>query len=159
MTPSLSTAVAIFVVAAIVILFTGPRLSAGAGELADKSGLAKSFVGTTLVAISTSLPELVTCWAAVRMGAHDLAIGNIFGSNAFNFVILVALDVFQPGSLLAVVSQTHAITAISVIFATSVIILGQLYHVEPRIWFIEPDALLVILIVSGGLWLIYAMPM
>lgn len=157
--PSLSTAMAVFVVAAIVILFTGPRLSAVAGELADKSGLAKSFVGTTLVAISTSLPELVTCWAAVRMGAHDLAIGNIFGSNAFNFAILIALDIVQPGSLLAVVSQTHAITAISVMFATSVIIMGQLYHVERRICFIEPDALLVILIISGCLWLIYAIPM
>lgn len=157
--PSLSTAMAVFVVAAIVILFTGPRLSAVAGELADKSGLAKSFVGTTLVAISTSLPELVTCWAAVRMGAHDLAIGNIFGSNAFNFAILIALDIVQSGSLLAVVSQSHAITAISVMFATSVIIMGQLYHVERRIWFIEPDALLVILIISGCLWLIYAIPM
>lgn len=38
-------------------------------------------------------------------------------------------------------------------------LMGQLYHVERRIWFIEPDALLVILIISGCLWLIYAIPM
>ncbi|MBM4003925.1 MAG: hypothetical protein FJ295_11670 [Planctomycetes bacterium] len=51
-----------------------------AGELAVRSGLAKTFVGTTLIALSTSLPELVTCWAAVRLGSIDMAIGIFSGA-------------------------------------------------------------------------------
>ena len=152
---SLVTPVALFLLAASVILLAGPRLSAAADELAVRSGLAKTFIGTTLIALSTSLPELVTCWAAVRLGSIDLAIGNIFGSNAFNMLILAGLDFAQPGSLLSVVSPLHCVTAIFAMLATSVTIMGQLYHVEKRRWLVEPDAIVVILIVLGSLGLVY----
>lgn len=147
-----------FLLATVVIWLVGPRLSATADELAVQTGLTKSFVGTTMIAFSTSLPELVSCWAAVRMKAYDLAIGNILGSNAFNMTILVVLDLFQPGSLLASVSMFHAVTACAAILATSVTIMGQLYQSDRRRWVIEPDALLVIAIVLASLWLIYALP-
>lgn len=150
--------VACFAMAAFVILLAGPRMSAAADEIAVQSGLAKTFVGTTLIALSTSLPELVTCWAAVRLGRHDLAIGNIFGSNAFNMLILAGLDFVQPGSLLSVVSAVHCVTAISAILATSVTVMGQLYHVERRSWLVEPDALIVIAISIGCLVMVYALP-
>lgn len=150
--------VACFAFAAFVILLAGPRLSASADEMAIQSGLAKTFVGTTLIALSTSLPELVTCWSAVRLGRLDLAIGNIFGSNAFNMLILAGLDFVQPGSLLSVVSSVHCVTAISAMLATSVTIMGQLYHVENRRLLVEPDALIVIVIVLGSLGVVYALP-
>jgi cation:H+ antiporter len=150
--------VVFFMLATVVILLAGPRLSAAADELAVRSGLAKTFVGTTLIALSTSLPELVTCWAAVRLGSIDLAIGNIFGSNAFNMLILGGLDFAQPGSLLSVVSPLHCVTAIFVMLATSITIMGQLYHVEKRRWLVEPDAIVVILIVVGSLGLVYMLP-
>jgi cation:H+ antiporter len=155
---SLARPVTFFAVAALVILLAGPRLSAAAGELAERSGLAKTFVGTTLVALSTSLPELIACLAAVRLGAVDLAIGNVFGSNAFNMTIVCALDPFQAGSLLAVVSPWHGVTAIAAILATNVTIMGQLYQVESRRWLIEPDAIVVIVIVVSSLWLVYYLP-
>ncbi len=157
-TASLWPAVAWFAVAAVVVFLTGPRLSAAAAELAELTGLARTFVGTTLVAISTSLPELVTCWAAVQIGSLDLAIGDILGSNAFNMIIVFPLDALQPGSLLAQVSPAHAVSALAAILATSVILMGQLYQVERRLWLIEPDALLVILIVASSLGVIYLLP-
>ncbi len=126
--------------------------------MAQRSGLEQTFVGTTLVALSTSLPELVTCWAAVQLGSYDLAIGDIFGSNAFNMIILVPLDAIHPGSLLAAVSPAHVVSALAVILATSVTVMGQLYQMERRVWLIEPDALLVILVVSASLGLIYLLP-
>lgn len=156
--PSLVKPVVFFLLAAVVIVLAGPRLSAAADELAVLSGLEMTFVGTTLIALSTSLPELVTCWAAVRLGSIDLAIGNIFGSNAFNMLILAGLDFAQPGSLMSVVSPLHCITAIFAILATSVTVMGQLYHVEKRCWLVEPDALVVILIVFGSLGLVYVLP-
>ncbi|MFW2380662.1 MAG: calcium/sodium antiporter [Acidimicrobiales bacterium] len=56
----------------------------GATDLADEFGLSGGFVGVTLVAIGTSLPELVTTLAAARQGVTDLIVGNLLGSNLFN---------------------------------------------------------------------------
>lgn len=146
-----------FAVAAGVILLTGPYMAEAAGKLADASGLGKTFMGTTLVAFSTSLPELVASLAALRMGAHDLAIGNVFGSNSFNMLLLVPLDLAHQGPILAVVSKQHAITCVAAITATLIVVLGQLYQVERRRRLIDPDATLVLLVVFGGLALIYQM--
>lgn len=112
-------------------------------------------MGTTLVALTTSLPELVASLAAVRLGAVDLAIGNVFGSNAFNMIMFVPLDAVCPGSLFQAVSSAHAITAFAVIVDAAITILGQLYHAERRLPIIEPDALLVILVIGGALALVF----
>lgn len=146
-----------FIAAAAVIVVAGPYMAEAAGVIADASGLGKTFVGTTLVACSTSLPELVASLAALRMGAHDLAIGNVLGSNAFNMLLLIPLDLVHKGPILAAVSRNHAITCLAAIVATLVVVLGQLYQVERRRLLIEPDASLVIAVVFGALWLIYQM--
>jgi cation:H+ antiporter len=147
-----------FAICAGVIFIAGPHLAAAAGQLAESSGLGNTFVGTTLVAFATSLPELVSMLAALRIGAIDLAIGNVFGSNAFNMLLLAPLDIVQPGSLMAIVSEKHAITCIAAVLATHVAVMGQLYQIESRTRLIEPDAWLVILIVAGALALIYYIP-
>jgi cation:H+ antiporter len=144
-----------FGVAAAIIVVAGPYLAEAAGQIADASGLGKSFVGTTLVACSTSLPELVASLAALRMGAHDLAIGNVFGSNAFNMMLLPMLDLAHRGPLLSAVSANHAITGLAAILATLIVVLGQLYQVERRRRLIEPDACLVLMVIFGSLWVIY----
>jgi cation:H+ antiporter len=154
-TPTLTRALAGYVAAAAAIIVAAPFLARAAGRLAELTGLGQTFIGTTLVALSTSLPELVATWTAVRMGAFDLALGNIFGSNAFNMVLLAPLDLAYPGSLLAAASPAHAVTALATILITAVVIIGQLYQVERRIRFLEPDAVLVILLVLGALALIY----
>jgi cation:H+ antiporter len=155
---TLPKAIAGFVVCAIVIVLAGPFLAHSAEELAKQSGLGRTFVGTTLVALSTSLPELVSMIAALRMKAFDLAIGNVFGSNAFNMILLLPLDALLGDSLLGVVSQRHILTGVAAILATQVVVLGQLYQMESRKKLIEPDALLVILIVASALALIYYLP-
>jgi cation:H+ antiporter len=152
---TLGKALAGFAVCAGAILLAGPFLAHAADELATKSGLGGTFVGTTLVAFSTSLPELVSSFAALRLGAHDLAIGNVFGSNTFNMILLVPLDVMHPGPLLAAVSANHAITAVAAVLATQVAVMGQLYQAEKRVMFVDPDATIVILIVLGALALVY----
>jgi cation:H+ antiporter len=101
------------------------------------------------------LPEVVTTFSAVRMKAFDLALGNIFGSNCFNMVIFVPLDLADDGSLLSSVSRTHVYTALCVIVVTTVVILGQLYRVEKRKPFLEPDALLAIALILGALTGLY----
>ena len=139
-TRSLSRAILGFVAAAAVVLIVGPFMAHAADSFATATGPGKTLVGTTLVALSTSLPEFVASLAAVRMGAYDLAIGNIFGSNALNMLLLVPLDIVRPGSLMAVVSAGHGITWLASILATQTVIMGQLYNVEGRCRFIDPDA-------------------
>jgi cation:H+ antiporter len=145
-----------FAACALVILVAGPYLASAAGDLAVQFKLGESFVGTTLVALSTSLPELVSMIAALRIGATDLAIGNVFGSNAFNMILFAPLDLIHTGSLFADVDgPQHAITCIAAILAMLVAVMGQLYQVESRTRLIDPDAWLVIAIVVGGLALSY----
>lgn len=154
---SLWQALTRFSVAAAAILVAGPFMAEAAAELAALTGLGGTFIGSTLVALSTSLPELVASVAAVRMGAFDLAVGNVFGSNAFNMVLLIPLDAaYRQGSLLAAVSVNHVLTCLAAIVITSVAVAGQLYRVERRIKFIEPDAALVILLVIGSIAMLYA---
>lgn len=134
-----------------MIIVAGPFLAEAAGELAELSGLGTTFVGSTMVALSTSLPELVATVAAVRMGAFDLAIGNVFGSNAFNMALFVPLDLAQSGPLLGLASATHAVTGVWVIIVSSVAVMGQIYNAESRRRIIEPDAMLVGLLVMAAM--------
>ncbi len=153
--PSLWRAGGVFAAAAACIVIAAPLLAHSADRIAELSGLGGTFVGTTLVALSTSLPELVSTIVALRMGAADLAIGNVFGSNAFNMLIVVAMDAAYRGPLLSAVSPTHAITCFGVILVTSVVILGQLYRVEKRVLMLEPDAALIFVLSAGILGLVY----
>lgn len=139
----------------MVILLAAPLLASAAEGLAVETGLGGTFIGTTLVALSTSLPEFITTLTAVRTGAFDLAVGNILGSNTFNMVILLPVDGFFDGSILSAAATAHTATATSTILVTSIAVLGLLYRPEKRYWIIEPDALLVIILVVASLALVY----
>lgn len=138
-----------------VILIAAPFLAKAADDLAERSGLGGTFFGTTFVALCTSLPEVVTTFSAVRMKAFDLAIGNIFGSNCFNMLIFFPLDLVDEGSLLSSVSRTHVYTAFAVIVVTIAVILGQLYPAERKKHFLEPDALMTLVLIVGALTGLY----
>jgi Ca2+/Na+ antiporter len=94
-------------------LAAAPLLAWSAGRIAEETGTSATFIGTSLVAITTSLPELVVAIAVVRLGAFDLAVGNLFGSNAFNMAAFLFADlVYRDGGMLDSVSSTHALTAL-----------------------------------------------
>lgn len=144
-----------YLLSAGAILIAAPYLSEASGEIASQTGLGQGFIGTTLVAFTTSLPELVSTIASVRMGAYDLALGNIFGSNAFNILLLIPLDFIDEGSLFSAVSVEHVFTALATIGITSLAVMGQLYQIEKRKSFIEPDAFAVISLVVTTLIILY----
>jgi cation:H+ antiporter len=152
---SLRGAILGYLLSAGAIFVAAPFLARSADQLAEQTGLGGTFVGTTLVALSTSLPEVVTTLAAVRQGAFDLAIGNIFGSNVFNMAILAVVDLFQAGPLFTAVSPSHAVTAAWVILITAVAVLGLLYQAEKRYWLLEPDASLIIVLVLAAFATLY----
>lgn len=152
---SLNMAIVGYVLSALVIVAAAPFMADAAGKIAELSGLGKTFVGMTLVALCTSLPELVASLTALRIGAVDLAIGNVFGSNSSNMLLLVPLDLAHRGPLLANISPTHALTAIATVLVTAVAVLGQLYHAERRRKIIEPDAITVIALVLATMAMVY----
>lgn len=72
----------------------------GGGRVAEVYGLAGGFVGVTIFALGTSLPELVTAGAAARRKANELVIGNLLGSNLFNSFLVVGMaGVIGPGAI------------------------------------------------------------
>lgn len=144
-----------FIASAAVILLSAPYLIRAADEIAEISGLGHSFIGTTLVALSTSLPELVATLAAFRMGSPDLALGNIFGSNTFNMVLLFPLDALYRDPLLSSVRASHAFTAFCVILVSGVAVLGQISRKreKTRLW--EPSSELIVILTLGLLFLLY----
>jgi cation:H+ antiporter len=145
-----------YLAGATVIFWAAPGLAENSEALADLTGLANSFFGILFIAAMTSLPESVAAIAAFRIGALDLAIGNIFGSNRFNLFALAILDVASPVPLVTVAAPVHLLTAVASIVTTAVAILSLLYRAERRFWLIEPDAVVLILLVFGALYLVYA---
>lgn len=155
--PSLRRASLMFAGAALVILFAGPLFAHSASTLAEITGLEASFVGTWLVGFSTSLPELVTSLAAVRLGAFDLAVGNLYGSNAFNMALLLPLDVADGGgALLASVAPVHALSALVAIVMMAIGLAAVVYRARGRLSLLEPSSGLMILAYVVGLALIFA---
>lgn len=146
-----------YMIAAVVILFAATYLLESADELAKVSGLGHTFVGTTFVALATSLPELIATLAAFRIGAPDLALGNIFGSNAFNMILFFPLDLFYPGILFNSVRSTHSVTAFCIVAATSVAVMGQLYRKKERSRFSEPSSEIVVGLIVLFLYLLYTL--
>jgi cation:H+ antiporter len=146
-----------FGIATFVLVFITPYLVESSAAIAEVTGLGTSFVGTTLVAITTSLPELVTTIAAIRIGASDMAIGNLFGSNMFNMFALGLTDLFYlPGRFLGVIDPSFLLVAVLGLLLTLLGLIGNLARIERRLLFLEVDALALLLVYVGGLWLIYA---
>ncbi|RPJ43343.1 MAG: sodium:calcium antiporter, partial [Chloroflexi bacterium] len=155
--PSLRRGILGFLIAAGVLLVITPVLVRSSTAIAEVTGLGTSFVGTTLVAIVTSLPEMVTTLAALKLGADDMAIGNLFGSNMFNMFALGLTDLFfLQGRFLSVIDPSFLLVSIIGLIMTVMALIGNLARIERRLLFLEVDALALILIYAGGLWLLFA---
>jgi len=131
----------------VIIVVAASYLPHVADQIATITGLGRTFVGSILVALSTSLPEIVVGKAALKMGAVDLAVGNVLGSNLFNLLILAIDDMFfLKGPLLTSVSPTHAVTACAAMTMTAITMIALMYRSKKRILFFSWDAIGVFLV-------------
>jgi cation:H+ antiporter len=142
---------AAFIVAAATYL---PHLG---GEIARATGLGQSFVGNIIIGASTSLPEIVVSLAALKMGAVDMAFGNLFGSNLFDMAILGIDDVFYTkGVLTSHVAASQQIAAIAAMMMTAVAVVGMTYRVTRKRLFLAWDSwgiVAVYVLATGALYL------
>jgi cation:H+ antiporter len=123
-----------FGLAAAVVLAAGLWLPGLADGLAQALGLSHSFVGTVLMALVTTMPEMAVTVAALRLGALDMAIGNLLGSNLFNIVILAIDDLaYTKGPLFAAASVVHGGTAATALVMTGLVIVGLVMRPRGRV--------------------------
>jgi len=145
-----------FLAATGVLVLVTPWLVRSSSDIAEITGLGAGFVGTTLLALVTSLPETVAALAAARLGAYDMAVGNLFGSNVFNMFALGVSDLFYtPGRFLGVIDPAFALVGLLGLLLTMLALIGNIARVERRLVFVEADALLIALVYLGGLYFLY----
>lgn len=75
----------------VAIICGGQAVVNGATEIARSFGVSETLIGLTIVAVGTSLPELVTSLVAIKKGEDDIAVGNVIGSNIFNILFIIGI--------------------------------------------------------------------
>ena len=102
-----------FLLSLLIILFAGTKLARYGDAIGEKTGLSRVWIGLVLLAIITTMPELVTgVSAVVLIKLPDLAMGNFLGSCIFNLAIIAVMDVlYRPAPLLSRVGTRHLLPA------------------------------------------------
>ena len=137
-----------------IILVAGVALSQSADAFAARTGLSSGMIGFVLVAFATSLPELSSIVAAVRQKRYELAVGDIFGTNLFNLMLLLVADLAASGP--PVLKQAGAFEALGALLAllmTGCFTIGLLERKDKTIWRMGYDAAGALLLFCGGMLL------
>jgi cation:H+ antiporter len=123
-----------FAASAVMIIGAGIWLAFIGEEITLVTGWGESFVGSLILAFITTLPEMTVSYTAMRMGATDMAIANMIGSNLFNATIIPIDDLlYLKAPILSAVSENHIITAVLVIIMTMLFVFG--INRKPRRFF------------------------
>jgi len=153
-TPTLARAIVGFLLCAAVIVVAGVFLVRSSKEISEATGLSATFMGAILVAIVTSLPELATAIGCLRLGAYDMILGNVFGSNMFNILTVFFADLaFRRGSLLSSLgdgANDQLIVALLGIGITAAAIVGIGARSRRTVLTVGVDAALVLAIYLVG---------
>ncbi|MGE0195957.1 MAG: sodium:calcium antiporter [Methylocystis sp.] len=121
----LARAIGGYLLAAGIVAAAGVWLPFVGLEISEAMSWRTTFVGTLFVAAATSIPEFVVSMAAMRLGALDMGIANLLGSNLFNMLVLAVDDIaYEPGSLFAAASPTHAVTAFAAVIMSGILIVA-----------------------------------
>ncbi|QDT16218.1 sodium:calcium antiporter [Alienimonas californiensis] len=125
--PSLLWAGVQFAAAAGFVLVGGWVVASASDALSEQTGLSGGFVGATLVALTTSLPEISTTAAAVRAGNHTMAIANIFGTNTLEIALLLPSDLtYTAGPIVDAVDRSALLMAGLSVVLTAIYLWGLL---------------------------------
>jgi cation:H+ antiporter len=144
--------------AALGILVMGYLLSTSGEALAERSGLGDSFFGAVFIAISTSLPEISTVLAAVKLGRYVMAVSDIFGTNLFDIGVIFLVDLFFPGgAVLNEVGTFSIVAGLIGITVTAVYVVGLIERRDPALFGIGFDSYAVAVIYLGGVFLLFTM--
>jgi len=149
-----------FGIASVATIGAGVWLGLIGNELSEVTGLNSSFIGTLFLAICTSAPEIVVSISAVRLGAPDMAVGNVIGSNLFNMGVIIFVDdlFYTTGPVLSYVTTDHIVTALFAIVMSCVVATGMIFRhrLWPRIW-VGLDSMALILLYGSAIAVLYVL--
>jgi cation:H+ antiporter len=144
--------------AAVAILAMGFVLARTGEALAEQTGLGSSFFGAVFVAISTSLPEISTVLAALRIGRHVMAVSDIFGTNLFDIALIFIVDLaYAGGPVLNEVGSFSIVAAMLGIIVTGLYMVGLIERRDPAFLGVGLDTIAVVTVYFGGVAMLYGM--
>lgn len=148
--------VARFAMASGGVLVGGYAVAETGAALASQTGLGESFVGATLVSVTTSLPEVSTTFAAARLGAYSMAAGNILGTNALEMGLFLPADMlYRGGAIFDAIGRETALLAALGILVTAIYLWGTLERRDRTVFGMGIDSVVVTLVYLGGMFLYY----
>ena len=154
----LTVAIVVFLASAGVVMFCGAKLAVYGDALASLTGWGRLFVGSLLVALATSLPELSTNISAVRLDPPnpELAVGNVFGANMLNMFTLSAVALAFGGKrfLQRVAPEQGYLITVAVVMTGGAILFGA-FRMGTNVWEVGVSSIILIIIFVAGMWWVY----
>ena len=143
---------AVTVTAAVLICAGGTLVTLAAEGMAEQTGTDTGVMGLTLLAFATSLPELSTAIAAVRMSRVELAIGDILGGNMFDVTLILLIDILAAGPLVfGQVDRSAMVAALLGILLTVLVLIGLLERRDKAMLRMGYDSIAVLVAYSAGM--------
>jgi cation:H+ antiporter len=148
---STTRVIVVFAMAALITLLAGVVLEESGNAIATHIGLSGVLFGSTVLAASTSLPELSTGLASVKAGAYNLAFSDIFGGNAFLPVLFLLATLLSGQAALPQAKNTDIYLAGLGILLTTVYIFGLIFRPKRQILHMGIDSLVVLVLYVIGI--------
>ena len=154
----LTIAIAVFLGSAVLVMFCGAKLAVYGDALASLTGWGRLFVGSLLVALATSLPELSTNISAVQLDPPnpELAVGNVFGANMLNMFTLSAVALAFGGKrfLQQVAPEQGYLIVVAVVMTGAAILFAALQW-GANVGEIGISSIILIVLFVAGMWWVY----
>jgi cation:H+ antiporter len=149
---------AIFAAACLVTLAAGVLLEVAGNDLAGRAGINGVIFGATILAAATALPEISSGIAAVRLGDNALAIGDIFGGNAFQCCLFLVADVIAGKAVLPSAGRLNSWLASLGVMLTMIYAFGIIGRPERSFLRLGPDSWVAIAIFALGIGGLFVLP-
>jgi cation:H+ antiporter len=141
----------VFGVAAVLTLLAGITIEQSGEVIAGDIGLEGAVFGATILAAATSLPEVSTGIASVKLGDYELAVSDIFGGNAFLPVLFLVAALLSGQAVLSDAAATDVYLTALAILLTVVYMAGLLFRSPHRVWRLGLDSALVVVLYAVGI--------
>ena len=152
----LAVAIVAFLASAVAVVYLGTYLAKYGDALASLTGLGRMFVGSILVALATSLPEVSNNITAVRIDNPQLALGDVLGSNMFNMLILgVVALLFGGKRFLRRVAPEQGYLIVLAALLTGMAVLFAVFKSNLTIWQVGISSIIVLVVYLIGMWFVY----
>jgi cation:H+ antiporter len=149
---------AIFLGACVVTLVAGVALELSGNTMADRANVNGAIFGATVLAAATALPEISSGVAAVRLGDNALALGDIFGGNAFQVCLFLLADLLAGRPVLPTTGRLNGWLASLGVALTAIYAIGVVARPSRARFRLGPDSLLALLVFGLGVAGMFVVP-